>query len=70
MIDYFDHIKWTSLWGPIQQNLEDSLIHWMVHIDGDVLNLFYKKKKKTLILPINGATARQFFDKLTVKVRN
>lgn len=46
MIDYFDHIKWTSLWGPIQQNLEDSLIHWMVHIDADVLNLFYKKKKK------------------------
>lgn len=45
MIDYFDHIKWTSLWGPIQQNLEDSLIHWMVHIDADVLNLFYKKKK-------------------------
>lgn len=48
MIDYFDHIKWTSLWGPIQQNLEDSLIHWMVHIDADVLNLFYKKKNSDL----------------------
>lgn len=44
--------------GLFQQNLEDSLIHWMVHVDADVLKMFYTK---SLILPINGATCRQIF---------